>query len=82
MKKVIKIICFSMIFITIGCYAVLGFSRSFDDYIRHSMPYCSEDHYVFEDETCSQCGAEVSENGVCLLTYKDLKRKEDNNNEF
>lgn len=75
MKKVIKIICFSMLFITIGCYAVFGFNRSFDDYIRHSMPYCLEDHYVFEGEQCSQCKAEISEKGVFLIkTHKDQGR--------
>lgn len=68
MKKLIRSIWLSSIIITISCYAVFGFNRSFDDYIRHSMPYCSEDHYVFEGEKCNQCGAEISENGVFRIT--------------
>ena len=75
MKRLIQIVCLSMILITVSCYAVFGFNRSFDDYIRHSMPYCLEDHYVFEGEQCSQCKAEISENGVFLIkTHKDQGR--------
>lgn len=75
MKRLIQIVCLSMILITVSCYAVFGFNRSFDDYIRHSMPYCSEDHYVFEGEQCSQCKAEISEKGVFLIkTHKDQGR--------
>lgn len=75
MKRLIQIVCLSMILITISCYAVFGFNRSFDDYIRHSMPYCLEDHYVFEGEQCSQCKAEISEKGVFLIkTHKDQGR--------
>lgn len=68
MKKLIRSIWLSSLIIMISCYAVFGFNRSFDDYIRHSKPYCSEDHYVFEGEKCSQCSAEVSEKGVFLIT--------------
>ena len=75
MKRLIQIVCLSMILITVSCYAVFGFNRGFDDYIRHSMPYCLEDHYVFEGEQCSQCKAEISENGVFLIkTHKDQGR--------
>lgn len=75
MKRLIQIVCLSMILITVSCYAVFGFNRSFDDYIRHSMPYCSEDHYVFEGEQCSQCKAEISVKGVFLIkTHKDQGR--------
>ena len=75
MKKLIRSIWLSSLIIMISCYAVFGFNRSFDDYIRHSKPYCSEDHYVFEGEKCNQCGAEISENGVFLITtHKDQGR--------
>lgn len=72
MKRVIQITCLTMIVIVLGSFLITGFNKDFDNYVRHSKPYCLEDHFVFEGEKCEVCDAEIVETGVFVIkTYNE-----------
>lgn len=77
MKRIIQVICLTMIAVVLGSFLITGFNKDFDNYVRHSKPYCSEDHYVFEGEKCEVCGAEIVETGVFVIKTHNEQGKVD-----
>ena len=77
MKRIIQVICLTMIVVVLGSFLLTGFNKDFDNYVRHSKPYCSEDHYVFEGEKCSECSAEIVETGVFVIKTHNEQGKVD-----
>jgi hypothetical protein len=66
-----------MLVVTLGSFLITGLNKDFDNYVRHSKPYCSEDHYVFEDEKCSECSAEIKDTGVFVIKTHNEQGKVD-----